>query len=189
MELWELAARERIRDSLALYNWSGDAFRLGELALAFCEDGELEIRGRQPLRGRDAIVAFLGAIPGGASEPGGSAEPGGAPEPGGSAEPGDPADGAGDEARRQAQRAAAAASGVRRIVRHALTNTRFLELTPARARVACYFTVFTQIGLDHYGRYRDTFVPVGDEWLIRHRFVSTDWRAPASTMAPPSSIS
>jgi hypothetical protein len=34
--------------------------------------------------------------------------------------------------------------------------------------------------LDHYGRYRDTFVPVGDEWLIRHRYVSTDWRAPES---------
>ena len=31
-------------------------------------------------------------------------------------------------------------------------------------------------------------VPVADEWLIRHRFVSTDWRAPNSTMAPPSSL-
>jgi hypothetical protein len=26
-------------------------------------------------------------------------------------------------------------------------------------------------------------VPVGDEWLIRHRLVSTDWAAPNSTMA------
>jgi hypothetical protein len=51
------------------------------------------------------------------------------------------------------------------------------------ARVACYFTVFTEIGLEHYGRYRDAFVPVGDDWLIRHRFVSTDWSAPESTMA------
>ncbi len=66
MELWELTVRERIRDTLALYNWSGDAFRLGELAAVF--------------------------------------------------------------------------------------------------------------------------VPVGDEWLIRHRFVSTDWRDPASTMAAPSSV-
>ena len=24
---------------------------------------------------------------------------------------------------------------------------------------------------------------VGDDWLIRHRFVSTDWSAPDSTMA------
>ena len=31
------------------------------------------------------------------------------------------------------------------------------------------------------GRYRDRFVPVGERWLIAHRFVSTDWRAPDST--------
>jgi hypothetical protein len=46
--------------------------------------------------------------------------------------------------------------------------------------VASYFTVFTEIGLDHMGRYRDRLVPVGGRWLIAHRFVSTDWRAPGS---------
>lgn len=79
--------------------------------------------------------------------------------------------------------AAAQASGVRRVVRHNVTNIRFTEMTPQRAQVACYFTVVTEIGLDHYGRYRDVFVPVGNEWLIQHRFVSTDWHAPNSTMA------
>jgi hypothetical protein len=161
MDVWELEARERIRDTLARYNWSGDAFRLDELAAAFCEDGELEVRGREPFRGRAAIIEFLSG--------------------GG--------DGGDDDARRAALRSAAAASGVTRIVRHNVANIRFLEVTPDHARVACYFTVLTEIGLDHYGRYRDTFVPVGEEWLIRHRFVSTDWRAPESTMAPPSSIS
>jgi len=38
MDIWELIARERIRDSLARYNWSGDALRLDEMALAFCEE-------------------------------------------------------------------------------------------------------------------------------------------------------
>ncbi|MBV8462664.1 MAG: hypothetical protein JO368_05175 [Acidimicrobiales bacterium] len=66
-----------------------------------------------------------------------------------------------------------------------MSNVRFLELDPGRAKVACYFTVVTEAGLDHCGRYRDTFVASGDQWLIEHRFVSTDWRAPASTMAPP----
>jgi len=146
MELWELSARERIRDSLARYNWSGDAMRLSELAESFCEDGELELRGSVPVQGRAAIVEFLG---------GAVASP----------------------------NAAAQESGARRIVRHNVTNIRFIEMTPQQARVACYFTVFTEIGLDHYGRYRDLFVPVGDEWLIRHRFVSTDWHAPNSTMA------
>ena len=163
MELWELVARERIRDTLARYSWAGDAFRLAELALAFCEDGRLEIRAQAPLEGREAIVTFLGGAFGatGAS---------------------------GDEARRAARRAETVASGVRRIVRHNLTNVRFLELAPDRCRVASYFTVVTEIGLDHCGRYRDTFVPVGDEWLIRHRLVATDWRAPDSTMAPPASV-
>ena len=156
MELWELVARERIRDTLALYNWSGDAFRLEELAAAFCEDGALEIRGAAPLRGRAAIVDFLG---------GGS--------------------GGGDEERRAARLAETEASGARRIVRHNVTNIRFLEVTPEAVRVASYFTVLTEVGLDHYGRYRDTFVPVGDRWLIEHRFVSTVWRDAASTMAAP----
>ena len=51
-----------------------------------------------------------------------------------------------------------------------------------------YFTVFTEIGLDHYGRYRDAFRPVDGEWLIAHRFVSTDWRSEGSVMAAPSSV-
>jgi hypothetical protein len=159
MELWELVARERIRDTLARYNWSGDAFRLDELAMAFCPDGTLEVRGQPPHVGREAIVAFLGG--------GGGAD---------------------DAARRAELQARAEASGVRRIVRHNLANLRFTSLTPDEAQVATYFTVVTEIGLDHYGRYRDTFVPVGDEWLIRHRFVSTDWRSPDSVMAPPSSV-
>jgi hypothetical protein len=156
MEHWELTARERIRDALAAYNWSGDAYRLDELAQTFSEDGELEIRGRDPVRGRAAIVAFLGRH----------------------TAPGD------DEARRAEMAAASATRGLRRIVRHTLTNLRFLELTPDHARVASYFTVFTEVGLDHYGRYRDTLIPVGDEWLIRHRYVSNDWRSEQSTMAP-----
>jgi hypothetical protein len=146
MELWELAARERIRDTLARYNWSGDALRLDDLAQTFCEDGELELRGGEPVRGRAAILALLGGVVTGPST-------------------------------------AAAATGVKRIVRHNVTNIRFTDVTLQEARVACYFTVLTEIGLDHYGRYRDVFAPVGDDWLIRHRFVSTDWSAPDSTMA------
>jgi hypothetical protein len=156
VETWELVAREHIRDTLARYNWAGDAFRLGELAEAFCADGVLEIRGREQLQGRDAIIEFLG----------GSAA-------------------SDDEARRAAAKAAADTSGVTRIVRHNVTNLRFQELTPTRAKVASYFTVVTELGLDHYGRYRDELVPVGDDWLISHRFVSTDWASPDSTMARP----
>ncbi|OBJ21821.1 nuclear transport factor 2 family protein [Mycobacterium colombiense] len=64
MEMWELVARERIRDTLARYNWTGDAGRLDGLAETFCVDGVLEIRGFAPLRGRSEIAAFLGGVTG-----------------------------------------------------------------------------------------------------------------------------
>jgi len=143
LEPWELSARELIRDTLARYAWSGDGGRADELALAFAEDGVLEVRGEPPIEGRRAIAAFIGGV---------ADRPPTGPDR-------------------------------RRIVRHQLTNVRFLELAPASALVASYFTVHTEIGLDHHGRYRDRFVPVGGEWLIAHRLVSTDWRSPDSTMA------
>ena len=143
MEIWELTAREQIRDTLARYNWSGDAGRLDGLAETFCTDGVLEIRGGAELRGRSEIVAFLGGVTG--------------------------------------QLASNAA--VKPIVRHNLANVLFTALTPDEAHVSSYFTVVTHIGLDHFGRYRDTLVPVGDTWLIKHRKVSTDWATPESAMA------
>jgi len=143
MEIWELVARERIRDTLARYNWSGDAGRLDGLAETFCTDGVLEIRGSERLRGRAEIVAFLSGVTG----------------------------------------RVAAGDDVKPIVRHNLANVLFTGLNPEQAHVSSYFTVVTHIGLDHFGRYRDVFVPEGDSWLIKHRKVSTDWAAPNSAMA------
>lgn len=59
MELWELIAREQVRDTYARYNHAGDALRLETLAGCFCDDGQLEVRGREPAVGREAIVRFL----------------------------------------------------------------------------------------------------------------------------------
>ncbi len=149
MDMWELVAREQIRDTLARYNWSGDAFRLDGLAETFCTDGVLEIRGLEPLRGRTEIASFLSGVTGTV---------------------------AGDV-------------DVKPIVRHNLANVLFTGLTADQAEVSSYFTVVTHIGLDHFGRYRDTLVPDGDTWLIKHRKVSTVWAAPNSAMArrPPGS--
>jgi len=143
MEMWELVTRELIRDTLARYNWAGDAGRLDELAETFCADGVLEIRGAEPLRGRSEIVAFLGGVTG----------------------------------------KVAARADVKPIVRHNVANVLFTNMTRDHAQVSCYFTVVTHIGLDHIGRYRDTFVPDDNTWLIKHRKVSTDWAAPDSAMA------
>jgi hypothetical protein len=46
--------------------------------------------------------------------------------------------------------------------------------SPEQARAASYFTVMTGAGVDHWGRYRDDFVPDGDRWLFAHRLVRTD---------------
>lgn len=147
MEMWELVAREQIRDTLARYNWSGDAGRLDGLAETFCTDGILEIRGVEPLRGRTEIASFLSGVTGGVA-----AE-------------------------------ASLKAGVKPVVRHNVANVLFTGLSPDQAQVSSYFTVVTQIGLDHFGRYRDTLAPEGGTWLIKHRKVSTDWAAPNSTMA------
>jgi hypothetical protein len=143
VEMWELVAREQIRDTLARYNWSGDAGRLDGLAETFCADGVLEIRGSEPLRGRAEIVAFLGGV----------------------------------------TRNVAVNVDVKPVIRHNVANVLFTRLTPDEAHVSCYFTVVTHIGLDHFGRYRDTLVPDGGTWLIKHRKVSTDWTAPDSAIA------
>lgn len=127
---------------------------LDEFAGVFCEDGVLEIRGQEPLRGRAAIIERFG--------------------------------GATTAQRAQHTAAQAREAGAeRRIVRHTVTNIRFEAVASKEATVASYFTVFTHIGLDHMGRYRDRFVPVDDRWLIAHRFVSTDWRAPDSIFRVP----
>jgi hypothetical protein len=150
MELWEVAARESCRDTLAQYTHAGDRFLLEEFAAAFCEDGVLEIRGSAPLRGRQAIMDRFGGAT------------------------------AAQQARQTARDRTQSPGSPKRIVRHNVANIRFESVTPAEATLASYFTVFTEVGLDHMGRYRDRFVPVGDRWLIAHRFVSTDWRAPDS---------
>src|ERR1700744_533066 len=146
VEIWELVARERIRDTLARYNWSGDAGRLDGLSETFCTDGVLEIRGFEPLRGRSEIVSFLGGV----------------------------------------TRNVAAAGTVKPIVRPTVANGIFDEVTRDHVQVSSYFPVVPQIGLDHVGRYRDTFTPDGSVWRIRHRKVSTDWTARDSVMARPS---
>jgi hypothetical protein len=43
--------------------------------------------------------------------------------------------------------------------------------------------MITDIGLDHWGRYQDRFVPVGDRWLLARRSVKTDGYAPGSFFA------
>jgi SnoaL-like domain len=161
MESWELVARECCRDTLARYTHAGDRYRIEELGSTFCEDGVLEIRGVEPIMGRAAIVATFSGDTSGLQaqmeaaivEPKESAAPPPSPDAGANA-------------------------GAKYILRHNVTNIRFESVSPTETTVASYFLVVTRKGLDHVGRYRDRMVPVGEQWLIAHRFVSVDWRAP-----------
>jgi hypothetical protein len=150
VDTWELTARECIRDTIAQYSHAGDAFRLNELAVAFCADGILAVRGQDEMVGREAIVRGLGGRPD-----------------------------ADDETLRSERRAAGTDSGPR-LLRHLVTNTRFVSVTTEEALVTSYFSAVTQVGLDHLGRYRDRLVPVDDRWLIARRDVSVDWRSDQS---------
>ena len=62
MELWELSAREEIRETLARYHHAGDSGRFDDMAALFAVDGVLEIKGEQTVTGRAAIVEFLTGV-------------------------------------------------------------------------------------------------------------------------------
>ena len=139
---------------------------LTELGSTFCEDGVLEIRGVEPIVGRAAIVAtFTGDTSGLQTQMEAAivAPKESAPSP---------------SFTRCRCRCRCRSAGAKYILRHNVTNIRFESVSPTEITVASYFLVVTRKGLDHVGRYRDRMVPVGEQWLIAHRFVSVDWRAP-----------
>jgi ketosteroid isomerase-like protein len=59
MTLWELAAREEIRNTIASYAHLVDRGRMDEVAALFADDGTLEAGHLPPVRGRDAIRQYL----------------------------------------------------------------------------------------------------------------------------------
>ena len=59
MEIWELAAREAIRETVARYAHLVDGGRIDELLELFAEDGTLEAGDRPPATGRAAMRAFF----------------------------------------------------------------------------------------------------------------------------------
>jgi hypothetical protein len=133
MELWELSAREAIRETVASYAHCADSGRFAELAARFAIDGVLEVSGEAPLTSRDAIREFLEGV--GAQLKGATTVP---------------------------------------LIRHHVSNLTIDVVSPTEARGACYFLAVTEHGVDHWGRYRDQYVPDGEQWLFAHRYVKTD---------------
>lgn len=63
MELWELVAREQIRDTIARYNHAGDSGRFDEMVEQFHPDGVLElVDSGERHAGRDALRGFFTGV-------------------------------------------------------------------------------------------------------------------------------
>jgi uncharacterized protein (TIGR02246 family) len=69
------------------------------------------------------------------------------------------------------------------IIRHHVSNLTIEVSSPTQARGACYFLAVTEHGVDHWGRYRDTYVSDGERWLFAHRLERTDGTAPGGWAA------
>ena len=76
----------------------------------------------------------------------------------------------------------ATSPGVGRI-RHHVSSLRIDFPSRAAARATSYFLAITAAGPDHWGRYRDRLVPVGDRWLFAHRAAQLEGWAPGSWAA------
>ena len=71
----------------------------------------------------------------------------------------------------------------RPLVRHHVSSIAIQLEGPEEARAHSYFLVFTEIGLDHWGRYDDRLRRCGERWLFAHRRVRTEGASPESRMA------
>jgi hypothetical protein len=71
----------------------------------------------------------------------------------------------------------------RATLRHHVASI-LIELTGAdTANASSYFSVYTEVGLDHWGSYRDQLARVGEAWLLAKRRVHVDGATPSSRMA------
>jgi hypothetical protein len=68
----------------------------------------------------------------------------------------------------------------RPFLHHHLTTSHIEVTGPDTARASSYFLVMSPIGIDHCGRYADTYRLVGDRWLIERRVVTISWASPDS---------
>lgn len=96
-----------------------------------------------------------------------------------------------DRIRAELERVAAevaAAGGSPGPVQHHVASVAVQRLGPTEASAVAYFSVFTAIGLDHWGRYRDRLSLDADgAWRFDERRVRVDGASPGSLMVPPAS--
>ena len=150
MELWELVARESIRDLIARWNYNGDARHMDEMVLVLAPDVEFRAVDDDVLHGRAAVLDFLTGVRDRKDDTV-------------QADPRPP---------RNDGRYLPA--GTSPSIRHFTSNSRISFESETRAQVRTYYAVLSSFGLDHWGRYIDEFGVVDGEWLITKRVITTD---------------
>ena len=137
MEVWELDAREQIRDLVAAYNAHGDRGRFDELLALFAHDASMDIGDGATYEGVNAIRSIFT----------------------------DTRDSVVD------------AAGPK-FLQHHTTGLLLAVADREHATGRAYFTVMTDRGIDHWGRYQDAYRLVNDVWQFTFRRVKTDGRTP-----------
>jgi uncharacterized protein (TIGR02246 family) len=67
-----------------------------------------------------------------------------------------------------------------RLLRHHTATLQIDVVSETEARSRCYYQVFTENGLDHWGRYIDIYRREADRWCFAERKVTVDAAVPGA---------
>ena len=140
MEIWEVIAREEIRDLVTRYNSNSDTGRFPQLMELFDDSSVMTLDGVNVYNGRSEIINIFNNAKGRLNS-----------------------------------------ADVPKYIRHFVATHQIDLESETAARGRCYFAVITHIGLDHWGRYVDTYKKVDGKWLFDTRKVFVDGTDPRST--------
>jgi 3-phenylpropionate/cinnamic acid dioxygenase small subunit len=146
MEVWELLAREGIRDLVARYNANGDAGRFAQVLALFAPDATMELVDRagevQRYEGHEAIATIF----------------------------------TGTKDRWDAAATTGDGHETPHHVRHFVSTHQIDLEDRTHATGRSYFAVLMAHGLDHWGRYLDRYEERDGRWLFTLRRALPDGR-------------
>jgi hypothetical protein len=150
VELWELVARESVRDLIVRYNANGDSGRWAQVEELFAPDAVMDVDGRI-FSGREEIMAMFRetqrrVVPQASAAPVPDAPPVG-----------------------HTTMEEWVGRGRKPFIRHMTGTTQIDVLSPTEARARSYYLLLTVHGLDHWGRYVDEFGRLDGRWVFTRR--------------------
>ena len=150
MEPWELDAREQIRGLVAAYNALGDRGRFDAVMALFAEDAVMDVGDEGSYEGLDQIRTIFTGTRDSILDGNGEGD-----------DAGDGSSGDGP-----------------RFLQHHTTGLHITLDGRAEATGHSYFTVMTDRGMDHWGRYQDAYRPVDGHWRFASRRGRIDGTTP-----------